>query len=306
MNSLFSKRNATPPAELHYDIPEQVRSRILAIFQDHCGDPRGAQGGFEGLLAEVGKRLFKEYGDLRAPGYVAARRSDNPVVEHFFSCETDEAGDFIEACFQSSVYRGGQRGVDEINSVFREDGIGFELSAFVEHHVEKEEPRFGQIRKRTYIEREYPRLIRRDEQYVHEQVVAPALKLLTHSKFRVANSEILKAHSDHRTGRHEDAITACSSAFESVLKTICDLKGWSYNVDKDTCATLVDICYNQGLFPSFYVDLFKRVGTIRNKLGDAHGRGPTPIHDVDDAHAEHMLYMTSVHIILLCKLAGLE
>ncbi len=29
------------------------------------------------------------------------------------------------------------------------------------------------------------------------------------------------------------------------------------------------------------------VGTIRNKLGDAHGRGPTLAHDVEAAHAEH-------------------
>ncbi len=113
---LFSKRNAPPPAQLQYDLPEQVRTRILAVFKDLCGEP---QGGFEGLLHEVGNRLFKEYGGLRASSYRAARRSDHPVIEHFYCCEPNEALDFIEACFQPFVYTGRQQGVDEINTIFR-------------------------------------------------------------------------------------------------------------------------------------------------------------------------------------------
>ena len=81
---LFSKRNATPPAQLRYDLPDQVRSRILAAFRDNCESEYGPHGGFEGLLSDVGRRLFKEYGGLRASSYIAARRSDNPVIEHFF------------------------------------------------------------------------------------------------------------------------------------------------------------------------------------------------------------------------------
>lgn len=72
-----------------------------------------------------------------------------------------------------------------------------------------------------------------------------SLSLLAHPDLRVANSEILNAYSAFRAGRFEDAITSCASSFESVLKTICDKKGWSYDVNKDGCSKLVEICHTK-------------------------------------------------------------
>lgn len=299
---LFTKRNAPKPTQLRYDLSDQVRTRILAVFRDLCGEP---QGGFDNLLREVGDRLFKEYGGLRASGYEAARRSNHPVIEHFYCCRPEEAMDFIETCFQPFVYTGGQQGVDEINSIFREHGIGYELTPYVQHEVQKETSLFGRLRQGTVIETEYPRVILRSDHLVHSEVVEPALKLLTHSKLRVANTEMLKAHAALRLGEFEDAITLCGSAFESVLKTICDLKKWPYDPNRDTCAKLVGICRDNGLFPAFYAPIFESVGTIRNKLGDAHGRGPAPQYAVTQTEAEHMLHATAAHVLLLARLAGL-
>lgn len=303
MTSFYSRRNAPPPAVLRYDIPREVKARILAslkgVVNEHEGDMRC-------LLNEVGEMLYKQYGGLFRPGYEAAQCSDDPVLEHFFCCDPGHSLDFIEACFRVFNYNGGQAGVDAVNAILREHGVGYEFTRYIEHHVEKEGTLFGRKRKGTYIEREFPRAIRRDNHMLHAEVTQPALELLAHSALRVANSEILSAHAAFRAGRYEDAITSCGSAFESVLKTLCDQKKWAYDRDKDTCSKLVDICHINGLFPSFYVELFKRVGTVRNKLGDAHGRGPVPLHDVEAAHAEHMLHMTCSHIILLCRLAGLH
>lgn len=298
MPSFFSQRNAPPPSQLRYDVPETMRSRILAILDHHIGNERTMQA----FLAEMEDLLCRQYGQLRASSYRAARRSDIPVVEHFYCCPDEHALDFIEACFQLSVQCGGQKAVDEINAVFRQEGVGYELTKFLGPAT----PKGSVILGKQIAPDQLPRVVRVDEQTAHTEMVAPALSLLTTPVLAVANAEMLKAFSDHRAGRHEDAITACGSAFESVLKTICDQKGWAYDRDKDTCSSLVDICYKSGLFPSFYVELFKRVGTVRNKLGDAHGRGPVPQHDVEAAHAEHMLHMTCSHIILLCRLAGLH
>ena len=296
--TFYSRRNAPPPTELLYDVPDLVRNRIIAIVDYHIGKSR-ARGIF---LETLGDLLTRQYGYLEQPGYEAARQSDIPVVQHFFSCTDEQALDFIEACFRLNRSCGGQAAVDEMNAVLREEGIGYELTKYLGPGLASGEIRIGQ----PIPEDQLPRVIRVDSQAIHAEVVTPALGLLSNPIFGVANTEMLKAHGDHRAGRHEDAITTCSSAFESVLKTICGSQGWTCDAEKDTCATLVGICHKQGLFPSFYVELFKRVGTIRNKLGDAHGRGPMPTHDVEAAHAEHMLHMTSAHIILLCKLAGLE
>lgn len=303
MAKLFSQRK-NPPPEIHrYDIPEQVRTRILAVFKDHCYEPHG---GFEKLLNDVGKVLFKQYGGLSKSSYVAARRSDHPVIEHFSCVDTDYAIDFIEACFQQGVYNGGQKGVDEINAIFLETGLGFELTPFVEHHLEKEVPLFGWSQKRTVIEYEYPRIILRDNQLLHEEVITPAFQLLTDSRLRVANSEILKAHNALRFKDFEAAITLSASAFESFLKTMCDIKGWPYDGDRDTCSKLVNICKDHNLFPPFYAPLFESVGSIRNKLSNAHGRGPTLSFPASQEHAEHMVHITSSHMLFLAKLAGLR
>lgn len=227
---------------------------------------------------------------------------DNAVKDHFLACPDEQALDFVEACFQLPIQCGGQRAVDEINAAFRQEGVGYELTKFLGPST----PKGGVIIGKQIAPDQLPRIVRVNEQTVHTKMVAPALSLLTNPVLAVANVEMLKAFSDHRAGRHEDAITACGSAFESVMKTICDQKRWTYDKDKDTCSKLVDTCHANGLFPSFYIDLFKRVGTVRNKLGDAHGRGPIPQHDVEAAHAEHMLHMTCSHIIFLCRLAGLH
>lgn len=298
MPSFFSQRNAPPPSQLRYDVPKTLRERIWAIVESHLGGHA-----IEQFSTDIAELLLKQYGSLTSP---ANRRVhsmwDNAAKDHFLACPDEQALDFVEACFQLPVQCGGQRAVDEINAAFRQEGVGYELTKFLGPATAKGSVIIGKQIAPDLL----PRIVRVDEQSAHAEMVAPALSLLTNPVLAVANGEMLKAFSDHRAGRHEDAITACGSAFESVLKTICDQKGWAYDKDKDTCSKLVDTCHVNGLFPSFYVDLFKRVGTVRNKLGDAHGRGPVPQHDVETAHAEHMLHMTCSHIILLCRLAGLH
>lgn len=296
VSALYSKRNAEPATELRYDIPDKARRRIIAILLHELGEKTARM-----FLAELHGVLLREYGELAAP--LETETSQRPLAfTHFLYCNDEQALDFIEACFRINFGVGGQRTVDEINRAFREEAIGYELTAYRGPKLARGEKRFGG----TIPDDQFPQAIRPDHQLLHEAIMKPTLQLLSNPVLAVANTEMLKAHSDHRAGRHQDAITTCSSAFESVLKTICDQKGWAYNADRDACATLVDICFSQGLFHSFYVDLFKRVGTIRNKLGTAHGRGPKPLHNVEAADVEHMLYMTSSNVILLCKLAELE
>jgi hypothetical protein len=66
----------------------------------------------------------------------------------------------------------------------------------------------------------------------------------------------------------------------------------------------VEICRNQGLILPFYVEIFKGIGTVRNNLGDAHGKGPKPAHAATREHAEHMIAMTCAHIHFLVLQAG--
>ncbi|HEV2545753.1 MAG TPA: hypothetical protein VGU20_00290 [Stellaceae bacterium] len=83
----------------------------------------------------------------------------------------------------------------EINDRFRENAFGYEF-------------RNGEI-------------IRIDDQYVHAQVVRPALALLAEPGFEKANEEFMTAHRHYREGKAKDAVVAANRAFESTLKAIC-------------------------------------------------------------------------------------
>lgn len=68
---------------------------------------------------------------------------------------------------------------------------------------------------------------------------------------------------------------------------------------------LFDLAMTRGDFPPSYVPILETVGTLRNKMSDAHGRGPKPLYKVGKEHADHMIQITSAHITFVVKQAGL-
>jgi len=303
MWKLFSQRNVPLPSELSYDIPDEVRKRILYVFNDNTSE---GHSGFSSLFEKIEIDLLKRYGNLSCSSYNAGRRHDEPVIEHFLCCDDHKAIDFIEVCFKQLAYPGNDSYVKEINEIFQETGVGYEFTPLVEHHVGEETFLFGHKRQGNVIKYEYPRAIRREHQLLHKEIISQSLQLLSDNRLRVVNSEMLKAHSALRDGLYEDVITKSGSAFESFLKTTCKIKNWPYDEDKDSCKRLIDICREHNLFPKFYVPAFESVGTIRNKLGDVHGRGPSGGTQVKREYAEHMLHVTSAHMLFLAKMAGLS
>jgi hypothetical protein len=276
------------------------------MFKHLAEQGYASNGTFDQLLEDLGDKLAREYGGLVQSGYAAARVSDHPVIEHFFRCSDAQVIDFILMGFQSWHYRGKQRGVDELNRILRESAIGYEFTPYVEREVQKLDKSFmGKGKVRTFLEYDYPEIIVKHEEYTHDQIVKPCLAALANPIFKIANEEMLKAHEHIRKGNFNDAMTCCGAAYESVIKTILDQKKWKYNPTKDTCATLVDICVQEGLLQGFYADAFKAPGRIRNNLSSAHGRGPAPAHIADPDHAQHMIQLSSANIVLLVKLAKL-
>jgi hypothetical protein len=190
-----------------------------------------------------------------------------------------------------------------INRIFEEEGVGYELTPPKVVDTGKCAYLFGRPTHTNYLRTEHPRILKKGQRTLYEKVVQPALEVLRDSRLTTANSELLNAFDEVRNGDYADAITSCGAAFESVLKTICDLKSWSYDPDTDTCAKLIGICRKEGLFLPFYTSIFEGVGTVRNKLGDAHGKGPKPAYVAAREHAEHMIAMTCSHIEFLVRQA---
>ena len=113
--------------------------------------------------------------------------------------------------------------IDELNQRFKEHGVGYRFES-------------GQI-------------IRIDEELIHEEVVKPALRILNQPQFAGAQEEFLKAHELYRKGDTKDSLSNCLKAFESVMKAICDMRGWQYDKDRSTAQALIKICFDNGLIP---------------------------------------------------------
>jgi hypothetical protein len=156
--------------------------------------------------------LAREIGvfDLQSP---AGASTDSKCIAFLLNCPTLEALDFIELSFRvmnnlynlvdysfyRSVEQSEQEAIEELNHRFREHGVGYQF--------------------------EDDEILRVDSQYVHAEVVKPAIALLNTAGFEGALDEFLKAHEHYRKGRHGEAMIEALKAFESTMKAICDENG---------------------------------------------------------------------------------
>jgi hypothetical protein len=222
------------------------------------------------------------------------------AIPYVMSCPGEEFLDFLEDLFKVDCYfHVGQSEtivVDELNDLLRQDNLPYHVTHFV-----KETVAGGVGTYTTYI-RAYPQIVMKESEVLHANAIAPALTLLARPHFQGANKEYLAALEDYRKGDIGDCLTKCGSAFESVLKVICDRKGWAYK-QSDTAKALIDIVRPQTTLDGYFDQLFVIVATLRNRLSSAHGAGtvakqPTP-------HlAQYALNATASAILLIAAETG--
>jgi len=170
--------------------------------------------------------------------------------------------------------------IEELNNRFKEHGVGYQFTN-------------GQI-------------IRIDSEFIHTEIVKPALNLLGQQHYAGAQQEFLKAHEHYRKGNAKEALSECLKAFESVMKAICDKRGWSYG-NNATAKPLIQACFDNELIPSFWQSHYSSlrnllecsVPTGRNKLS-GHGQGTTPV-SVPNHLVAYMLHMTASSIVFLAE-----
>jgi hypothetical protein len=275
MANIFSRRQKPKPDAFIYHVPQQTRQRIYHGLRGCC--ERHPSFSFGRLLDEMEQGLLEEYGELEGAFRTAYSLGLHEVEEHFLKCQNDRVFDFLELLFQCEHYPAGNRGVEIVNRILQEDGVGFELSGYVLPPLggasEELYLQYGVVMDRDQIQ--FPQVIKKTSQYAHQEIVRPCLDLLSDPRFKTANAEMLKAHKEYRSGNYADAITDCGSVFETVMKTICEENCWAYDKDKATCKTLVDICKDNGLFPGFYAPFFIDSGSIRNKC-ERRAKKPAP------------------------------
>ena len=202
------------------------------------------------------------------------------IIELSFRCIRGLSQHMDQSALQAFTSQSAEDAIDELNYRFREHGVGYQ---FVE----------GEI-------------VRVDSQYIHAEVVKPAVSLLNTVGFGGASDEFLKAHEHYRRGRHGEAMTEALKAFESTMKAICDANGWQY---RETAAAkdMIKVMFDNHLLPTYMTDHFAGLRktleaglpTVRNK-NSGHGQGLFA-KKVPDYFAGYALHLAATNIVFLVE-----
>ena len=314
-------------------LTHEFRSRVSLFCQEmvHPYDHH-SQAGYKiaGYWMTLRDKLRYQHG----LEHLADKNRHNPVteVESFLSeCSDEHYLDFIEMFFRSEKlpmhFRDDELtdAVNNINTFFDRDGLPFALTDFsisesrtlkptINRLLSCLRPRLNRSGQRIVSSHTqspslpiripkieaFPRIIRTDNQVLYETAMKPALDLLTAPQFREANKEFLGALTDYRQGDYQDCLTKCGSAYESVMKVICEQKDWP--PQREGAKLLGTILSRSGL-PRLLERPLIQIAVIRNELGSAHGAG-TESRTVSRHLAQYTINVTASAILLLVEETG--
>ncbi|MFA0714756.1 hypothetical protein AB4622_01920 [Vibrio splendidus] len=227
------------------------------------------------------------------------------MMEFMWSCEDGHFFDAMEYMFQTRA--GGvliQREdfVDRINQLFDLDELPYKLTygkveRFEVEDKDTDDNHITSFGTAFQLEYTYPKVIRKDSETINHTAIEPVLTLLRSKEFSAANQEFMAGLEDYRHGKYRDSVTKCCSAFESVMKVVCKqrkikLKG------NETVGPLISKLIADTNLPTFFDQPLMIVGTIRNKLGIAHGSGEEEKH-VSENIALYSINATASAILLV-------
>lgn len=306
---LFSKRLARERGEVpdvyqYEEVPEKLRVQVVHIASRTLGtpkEPRLGRPNGDYVYRRIAEKLRNEHGMLALAEGPFKTAHDEFVRFLVESCSHAQVLDAIELLaleivdlpspflsdYEYDDRKASNEGIQELNTRFLENGVGYQF--------------------------ENGQLVRIHSQFVHAEVVKPALLLLHEGDFKGAEAEFLKAHEHYRHGRHEEALTDCGKAFESTMKTICERQGWEFDPKRAKASYLLDRCLDNELVPRMWQDqltslaklLRSSVPTPRNNLS-AHGAGSEP-RQVPAYIVSYALHMAASAIVFLVEAErGLE
>jgi hypothetical protein len=300
---LFSKRQKRihgdfPDVYVYDKIPDTLRVQIIHIWDYALGNILE----YDDELLHVKKmyrlivgNLCREYGMFTLASYTREEtRNFRYELQAFFLSETDHRRliDTIELSFmtidqktRNNNYKNAgnpdqiaDNAINELNQRFKEHIIGYKFEDGL--------------------------IIRIDSELLHSKIIKPALRFLNHDHFKSAQQEFLMAYGNYLKGNTKGALIRSHKAFKNTMKAICDKNGWPYNT-KATSKTLIKICLDMGLIPSYWEP---QINALRIMLENGIPTGPsklidqrqgTPSKIIPDHVVTYVLHMTASAIVFL-------
>lgn len=302
---LYSKRQKRQRGEVPdvyvYDVlPQALRIQIVHLWRDVLGDEEDYHDSYKGVRQAykfIVATLRREYGvfELVPPNRIRGQ-SEFEELHNFILSEADieRCLDAVELSFRfaekfarsydycrnNNASKHVDNCIEELNDRLKEHGVGFQ---FLENEI-----------------------IRVDSEFLHSEVVKPALGLLNTEGFQGPRDEFLSAYEHYRHKKHKEALNDALKSFESTIKVICGRNEWSYD-SRDTAKKLINVCISNGLFPNYYQNhlvalstlLESGVPAIRNKES-GHGQGEQVV-EIDSHVVAYTLHMAASAIVLLIE-----
>jgi hypothetical protein len=222
---------------------------------------------------------------------------DGRCLTYLLNAPTEDALNIIELSFQvidvvvrrailsglptnCGVTQQPDNAIDELNHRFKEHGIGYQYAAGI--------------------------LFRMDSQFLHAEVVKPALSLLSAKGFEGPSEEFLQAFDHFRHGRNKEAVDAALKSFESTMKAICAKRKWTHDTGA-AAKQLLEVLVSKGLIPPMLESHFTNLRaamesglpTIRNKRS-GHGQGPSPV-ELPEHFVAYALHLLASNIVFLAE-----
>ena len=302
----FSRRSAPQATGYKPDaISKTLRNRVLLLYRDLLSgqwpNRYASRGDFTREFWEDVARLLQHlYGQ---PTLSTARTSSaaEDALRFVYECDPIHFFDFLELTFKTECLRrviaDRNELVDAVNEIFRVEEAPYQLTPVVTEH--EEAPGGG-----TYIQTvALPKIVRAEDEVTHSEAVAPALSVLAAPHFKAANLEFRDALEEYRKGHYGDCLTKCNSAFESVMKALCQRNQWPFDENRATAWLLLDTIISHSTLDKFFKDPLALIATMRNKLSSSHGGG-TAVRDVERHVAQYAIATTAAAIVLLVHAAG--
>ena len=300
---LFSYRNRVSKDNesdvYKYDsLPKELRVQIIYIWDEVIGHQHDSMYSYDNSKPinqawyTIHRTVAEEHGVLQlADGNTPQERCNNYLLES--GDRMDRLLDLIEYSFIyirkriEQLYPRRNRNfykvtldnaINKLNERFRRAGVGYRF--------------------------ESDQIVRIDSELIHSEIVKPALRFLNGVGFEGPRDEFLKAHKHYRNGNNKEAVTFANSAYESMLKVICDNKGWKYE-KKSTATDLYKVVRKNGLLPDYLDESFNQLASslksglpkVRHQEG-SHGQGKT-LHHTPEYIAGYAIHLTATNILLL-------
>lgn len=301
---VFSKRStASYPSDT---IPETLRNKVFLLCHDFFGGRWQSDFGGGDYTREFWEDIHRSLQYLHGRTKLSPdRHVDNPAddaILFLMRCDAAQFLDFIELMFKVDwrfrVVVDENILVDAVNELFKSENAPYQLTSIVKREEAATGPLpFPDFRGTQIRTVAYPKVVRAEDDVTFTEAVLPALAILSDPAYESANLEFREALEDYRKGDYGDCLTKCSSAFESVMKVLCQKNGWPYKA-QDTAAPLLKTVISRSGLDSFFEPPLIVIATLRNRLSSSHGAGPVK-RQVERHVAQYATTSTAAGILVL-------